>query len=90
MAIVFDPRVSPLKPEMLQYYNRSVSSSVGESAIQPQWKKLHFCRSQGNTLKTKLPQIPMDGNETEMEQTRESLEGLRKYVAANVHPDKLK
>ena len=32
----------------------------------------------------------MDGNETEMDQTRESLEGLRKYVAANVHPDKLK
>ena len=32
----------------------------------------------------------MDGNKTEMEQTRESLEGLRKYVAANVHPDKLK
>ena len=32
----------------------------------------------------------MDGNEAEMDQTRESLEGLRKYVAANVHPDKLK
>ena len=85
MPKVFDPWVSPLKPEMLQYYIRSVSSSVGES----QWKKLHFPDHKESHLK-KLPQIPMDGNETEMEQTRESLEGLRKYVAANVHPDKLK
>lgn len=32
----------------------------------------------------------MEGSEETMEQTRESLEGLKKYVAANVHPDKLK
>ena len=32
----------------------------------------------------------MDGNEEVMEQTRKSLEDLRKYVAANVHPEKLK
>ena len=32
----------------------------------------------------------MERNEEMMEQTRESLEDLRKYVAANVHPDKLK
>ena len=32
----------------------------------------------------------MGGNEELMEQTRDSLEDLRKYVAANVHPDKLK
>ena len=31
-----------------------------------------------------------EGNEEQMEQTRESLENLRKYVAANVHADKLK
>ena len=32
----------------------------------------------------------MESNEELVEQTRESLEGLRNYVAANVHPDKLK
>ena len=32
----------------------------------------------------------MESGEETLEQTRESLEGLRKYVAANVHPDKLK
>ena len=32
----------------------------------------------------------MEGGEETMEQTRESLESLRKYVAANVHPDRLK
>ena len=32
----------------------------------------------------------MEDSEEMIEQTRESLEGLRKYVAANVHPDKLK
>ena len=32
----------------------------------------------------------MEGNKELMEQTRESLEDLRKYVEANVHPDKLK
>ena len=32
----------------------------------------------------------MESNEELVEQTLESLEGLRNYVAANVHPDKLK
>ena len=32
----------------------------------------------------------MEGSEETIEQIRESLEGLRKYVAANVHPNKLK
>ena len=42
------------------------------------------------TILDKKKSNKMEDSEEMIEQTRESLEGLRKYVAANVHPDRLK
>ena len=55
---------------------------------------LHLSRSRlcvfWRNLSAILEKSDMEGNEELVKQTRESLDSLRKYVAANVHPDKLK